>query len=78
MIGAAMKPVIFPGNRALVWLAFLLVSTIILAESGTWHELPPIYDEIIVEEIYQSAGDWRESSRTEFDWRAPPKKKKED
>ncbi len=77
MIGAAMKPVIFPGNRALVWLAFLLASTIILAESGTWHELPPINDEIIVEEIYQSAGDWRESSSTEFDWRAPPKKKKE-
>ncbi|TDJ19559.1 MAG: hypothetical protein E2O62_02185 [Gammaproteobacteria bacterium] len=77
MIGAAMKPVIFPGNRALVWLAFLLASTIILAESGTWHELPPIYDEIIVEEIYQSAGGWRESSPIEYDWRVPPKKKKE-
>ena len=77
MFDAVMKPVMFPENRLLVWLGFLLASTIILAETGTRLELPPKYDEIISEEIYQSAGGWRESSPTEYDWRAPPKKKKE-
>ena len=72
-----MKPVMFPGNRQLVWLSFLLASTIILAETGDRFELPAMYDEIISAEIYHSAGGWRESSLTEDDWRAAPKKKKE-
>ncbi len=77
MFDAVMKPVMFPGNRQLVWLGFLLASTIILAETGDRFELPAMYDEIISAEIYHSAGGWRESSPTEDDWRAPPKKKKE-
>ena len=77
MFDAVMKPVMFPGNRLLVWLGFLLASTIILAETGNRLELPPMYDEIISEEIYQSAGGWRKSSPTEYEWRPPPKKKKE-
>jgi len=77
MFDAVMKPVMFPGNRLMVWLGFLLASAIILAETGTRLELPPIYDEIISEEIYQSAESWRESPPTEYDWRAPAKKKKE-
>ena len=77
MYDAVMKPVIFPGNRLLVWFSFLLASTIILAETGTRLDLPPMYDEAIPEEIYQSSGGWRESTPTENDWRAPPKKKKE-
>lgn len=77
MFDAVMKPVMFPGNRQLVWLGFLLASTIILAETGDRFELPAMYDEIISAEIYHSAGGWRESSPTEDDWRAAPKKKKE-
>ncbi len=77
MFDAVMKPVMFPGNRQLVWLGFLLASTIILAETGDRFELPAMYDEIISAEIYHSAGGWRESSPTEDDWRATPKKKKE-
>ncbi len=77
MFDAVMNPVMFPGNRLLVWLGFLLASTIILAETGNRPELLPMYDEIILEEIYQSAGGWRESSPTEYDWRPPPKKNKE-
>jgi len=75
MYDAVMKPVMFPGNRLLVWLGFLLASTIILAETGNRLELPPMYDEIIPEEIYQSAGGWREPPRAEYDWRASEKKK---
>ncbi|MCH8976300.1 MAG: hypothetical protein IH909_01605 [Proteobacteria bacterium] len=77
MFDAVMKPVMFPGNRQLVWLSFLLASTIILAETGDRFELPPMYDEIISEEIYHSAGGWREPSPTENDWRAAPKKNEE-
>ncbi len=72
-----MKPVMFPGNRQLVWLSFLLASTIILAETGDRFELPPMYDEIISAEIYHSAGGWREPSPIEKDWRATPKKNEE-
>jgi len=72
-----MKPVMFPGNRLLVWLGFLLASSIILAETGTRLNLPPMYDEVISEDIYQSAGGWREPPPTENDWRTPPKRKKE-
>jgi len=60
-----------------VWLCFLLASTIILAENGSQIELPTMYDKIISEEIYYSAGGWRESKPVENDWRAPPKKQKE-
>ena len=70
-----MKPVMFSGDRMFVWLCFLLASTIILAENGSQIELPTMYDEIISEEIYQSAGSWRESKPVENDWRAPPPKR---
>ena len=74
VMNPVMNPVMFPGNRLLVWLGFLLASTIILAETGNRLELPPMYDEIISEEIYQSAGGWR-APRAEYDWRASEKKK---
>ena len=77
MFDAVMKPDIFTGDRMLVWLSFLLTSTIILAENGKQFELPTMYDAIISEEIYKSAGGWRESSPTENDWRASPKKNNE-
>ena len=77
MFDAVMKPVMFPGNRQLVWLSFLLASTIILAETGDRFELPPMYDEIISAEIYHSAGGWRETKPIEEDWRAAPKKNEE-
>ncbi len=77
MSAAVMKPVMFPGNRQLVWLSFLLASTIILAETGDRFELPPMYDEIISAEIYHSARGWREPSPTENDWRDAPKKNEE-
>ena len=75
MFDAVMKPVMFSGDRMFVWLCFLLASTIILAENGSQIELPTMYDEIISEEIYQSAGAWRESKPIENDWRAPPPKR---
>ncbi len=74
---AVMNPVMFPGNRPLVWLGFLLASTIRVAETSTQLDLPPMYDEVITEEIYEDAGGWRESTPTENDWRAPPKKEKQ-
>ena len=77
MFDAVMNPVMFSGDRMLVWLCFLLASTIILAENGSQIELPAMYDEIISEEIYRSAGGWRESKPVENNWRAPPKKQKE-
>lgn len=75
MSTAVMMPVMLPGNRLLIWLGFLLASTIILAETSTQLHLPLMYDEIITEEIYEDAGAWRESTPTEDDWRAPPPKK---
>jgi hypothetical protein len=75
MFDAVMKPVMFSGDRMFVWLCFLLASTIILAENGSQIELPTMYDEIISEEIYKSAGSWRESKPVENDWRAPPPKR---
>ena len=77
MFDAVMNPVMFSGDRMFVWLCFLLASTIILAENGSQIELPAMYDKIISEEIYRSAGGWRESSPVEDDWRTPPVKKKE-
>ena len=74
---AVMNPVMFPGNRLFVWLGLLLASTMILAETSTQLDLPPMYDEAISDEIYQGAGGWRESTPIEDDWRAPPRKKKE-
>jgi hypothetical protein len=76
MSDVVMKSVIFPGNRVLVWLTFLLASSLILAENGDRFELPPSYNDDISEEIYHSASEWRESTPTENDWRAPPKQKK--
>ncbi len=75
MSAAVMNPAMFPGDRFLVWLGFLLASTIIVAETSSQLDLPPIYDENISEEIYQGAGAWRESKPVENDWRAPPPKK---
>ena len=72
-----MNPVMFSGDRMFVWLCFLLASTIILAENGSQFKLPAKYDDLISEEIYRSAGGWRESKPVENDWKAPPKKQKE-
>jgi len=77
MSAAVINPVMFSGDRLLVWLGFLLASTIILAEIGDRFELPPMYDEIISAEIYHSAGGWRETKPIENDWRAAPKKNEE-
>ena len=76
MSTAVMIPVMLPGNRLLIWLGFLLASTIILAETSTQLHLPLMYDEIITEEIYEDAGAWRESTPAREDWRAPPPPKK--
>ena len=76
MYVAVMDPVMFPGDRLLVWLGFLLASTILVAETSTQLDLPPTYDDVISEEIYQGSGAWRESKPVvENDWRAPPPKK---
>ena len=74
MSAAVMNPAMFPGDRLLVWLGFLLASTIIVAETGTQLDLPPTYDDNISEEIYQDSGAWRETRPIEKDWRAPPPK----
>ena len=75
MSAAVMNPFMFPGDRQLVWLGFLLASSIIVAETSTQLDLPPTYDDNISEEIYQGAGGWRESKPVENDWRAPPPKR---
>jgi hypothetical protein len=75
MSAAVMMPVMFPGDRLLVWLGFLLASTIIVAETSTQLDLPLMYDEVITEKIYDDAGGWRETKPIEKDWRAPPPKK---
>ena len=75
MYVAVMNPVMFPGDRLLVWLGFLLASTILVAETSTQLDLPPRYDEIIPEEIYSGTGGWRETKPVREDWRAPPPKK---
>ena len=72
---AVMNPVMFPGNRLLVWLGFLLASTILVAETSSQLDLPPMYDEDITEKIYDDAGGWREIKPAENDWRSPPPKK---
>ena len=77
MSAAVMNPVMFSGDRLLVWLGFLLASAIIVAETSTQLDLPPRYDEAISEEIYQDYGGWRETKPIEKDWRATPKRKKE-
>jgi hypothetical protein len=76
MSDAVMNPFMFPGDRQLVWLGFLLASSIIVAETSTQLDLPPTYDDNISEEIYQGAGGWRETNPVEREWRAPPPKKK--
>lgn len=75
MSDAVMSPVMFPTDKLLVWLGFLLTSTLILAETGSQLDLPPMYDEQISEEIYQGAGGWRETKPIEKDWRSPPPKR---
>jgi hypothetical protein len=77
MSAAVMNPVMFSGDRLLVWLGFLLASAIIVAETSTQLDLPRMYDEAISEEIYQDSGGWRETKPIEKDWRATPKRKKE-
>lgn len=72
-----MNPVMFPGDRLLVWLGFLLASTIIVAETGNQPDLSPNYDDVITEQIYDDAGGWRETKQpVEKEWRAPPPKRK--
>ena len=75
MSAAVMSPVMFPGDRLLIWLGFLLASTIIVAETSNQADLPPSYDDVITEEIYDDAGGWREIKPVEKEWRAPPPKK---
>ena len=76
MTAAVINPVMFSGDRLLVWLGFLLASTIIVAETNTQLDLPPMYDEVITEKIYDDAGGWRESKQpVAKDWRSPPPKK---
>ncbi len=78
MYATVINPVMFPGNRLLIWLGFLLASTIIVAETSSQLDLPPTYDEVITEEIYLGTGGWREPKPVENGWRAtPPKKEKQ-
>lgn len=75
MLATTMNTVVVPGNRWLIGASVLLTSAIVLAQSVDRLEISPVYDDLPIDEIYESAGSWRKPPMYESEWRAPRKEK---
>jgi hypothetical protein len=64
-------------GRWLIGLSVMLLSFFALAENAGRLEISPIYDDdLVTDEIYNSAGGWRKPPEYESEWR-PGKQKQE-
>lgn len=75
MHATTMSTVAIPGNRWLLGFSVLLTSAIALAQSSDRLEISPNYDDLLTDEIYESADSWRKPPMFESEWRAPRKEK---
>jgi len=55
--------------RRLVASGVLLASAFVLAEGNTRLEAPPLYDQILSDDIYERAEGWREPAMDGEEWR---------
>ena len=55
--------------RWLIASSVLLISAFVLAEGNARLEAPPLYDQILSDEIYERAEGWREPAVEEDEWR---------
>lgn len=55
--------------RWLIASSVLLISALVLAEDNARLEAPPLYDQILSDEIYERAEGWREPATEEDEWR---------
>lgn len=73
MTAVAIDSVDFVGDRRMVGLLALLVSTVVLAQTAAQSDLDLTIDELQKQEIYATSGDWRkpETDVPEEAWRRP-------
>jgi len=75
MHAMSMSTVAIPGNRWLLGFSVLLTSAIVLAQSSDRLVISSDHDELLKDEIYESADSWRKPPMFESEWRAPRKQK---